>query len=218
MTMIHEFEKKCSVCGETSMHPVLMSTNSWGAPDLDLRPAPMQRDTMDTWLDECPHCGYVAPDLENETAISAQFLETEEYLTCEGNDFKNNLSKRFFRCYLISKSLNEPRSEFYALLHCAWTCDDADDELAVKIRKMSLDAFEKFETDDENEKKNLQILKADLLRRSLQFERLIDEYENFTIDDELLYSIIRFQLEHAIKKDGACYTVEDVVKEFNLKL
>ncbi len=64
MTIIDQFEKKCQVCGKTSMHPVLMSTNSFGYPDLDLRPAPMQRDTMDTWLDECPHCGYVASSLE----------------------------------------------------------------------------------------------------------------------------------------------------------
>lgn len=217
MTIIDQFEKSCPVCGKTSMHPVLMSTNSFGYPDLDLRPAPMQRDTMDTWLDECPDCGYVASSLENEPEVSLDFLKTDGYITCDGNDFKRDLSKRFYRHYLISKELNNHNSEFFALLHCAWTCDDAEDELAVKVRKMALKSFENYETENEDEKKNLQVMKADLLRRSLQFEELIEEYENFTSDDELIYFIVRFQLECAIKKDSGCYTVEDVVNEFNLK-
>lgn len=217
MTQIRNLEKKCSVCGETSMYPVLMSTNCWGYPDLDFRPAEMQRSTMNTWLDECPHCGYVARNIEHELNISPEILKTDEYLTCEGKDFKNNLSKRFYRSYLISKARNDYVSAFYMLLYCAWKCDDSQDELAVEIRKLAVAMLENIDAEDDDEKNRLQLIRADLLRRSLQFERLIEEYDDFKIEDEIMYSVIRFQLERAAKKDSACYTVEDVVEEFNLK-
>lgn len=76
--------------------------------------------------------------------------------------------------------------------------------------------MDKIEVENNEERDNLLIKKADLLRRSLQFERVIEEYKDFNSDDELLYSIIRFQLELAIKKDSGCYTVENVVKEYNI--
>ena len=217
MTQIRSIEKKCSVCGKTAMYQVLLSTNCWGYPDLDFRPAEMQRSTMNTWLDECPHCGYVAGNIEHELNISPEILKTDEYLTCEGKDFKNNLSKRFYRSYLISKARNDYVSAFYMLLYCAWKCDDSQDGLAVEIRKQAVALFEKIDASNDDEKNRLQLIRADLLRRSLQFERLIEEYDDFKIEDEIMYSVIRFQLERAAKKDGACYTVEDVVEEFNLK-
>lgn len=212
MTIINQFEKRCSVCGKTSMQPVLSSTNSWGYPDLDLRPAPMKRDTMNTWLMECPHCGYVAIRLENELKVSPNLLKSDEYLTCDGHDFKSDLSKRFYRHYLISKAKKDYRSMFFSLLHCAWTCDDADDRLAVEIRKKAADSIDLFEADGD-EKDNLKIMKADLLRRSLQFDRVADEFNDFRSDDDLLNSIIRFQIERALMKDSACYTVEHVKGE-----
>ena len=119
MTIITKIEIKCSVCGKTSQRAVMTSTNSWGRPDLDLRPAPMHRDTMNVWLMECPHCGYVAKGLNNELKTTSDILKSEEYLTCEGNDFESDLSKRFYRRYLISKAEKEYNSEFYSLLHCA---------------------------------------------------------------------------------------------------
>lgn len=206
MTIINQFEKRCSVCGKTSMQPVLSSTNSWGYPDLDLRPAPMKRDTMNTWLMECPHCGYVAIRLENELDVSPNLLKSDEYLTCGGHDFKSDLSKRFYRHYLISKAKKDYRSMFFSLLNCAWTCDDADDRLEVEIRKKAADSIDLFEADGD-EKDNLKIMKADLLRRSLQFDRVADEFNDFRSDDDLLNSIIRFQIERALMKDSACYTV-----------
>lgn len=212
MTIINQFEKRCSVCGKTSMQPVLSSTNSWGYPDLDLRPAPMKRDTMNTWLMECPHCRYVAIRLENELEVSPNLLKSDEYMTCDGHDFKSDLSKRFYRHYLISKAKKDYRSMFFSLLHCAWTCDDADDRLAVEIRKKAADSIDLFEADGD-EKDNLKIMKADLLRRSLQFDRVTDEFNDFRSDDDLLNSIIRFQIERALMKDSACYTVGHVKGE-----
>lgn len=59
---------------------------------------------MFAWLQECPHCGYVAVKLENELEVPVDLLKTDEYLTCEGNKFKSNLSEKFYKYHLISKA------------------------------------------------------------------------------------------------------------------
>ena len=120
MTIIRDIETECSVCGETTEQPVLMSTNSWGYPDLDLRPPEMQRATMHVWIQECPHCGYVAGDLSDELEISKDYLKCEEYKTCEGNDFKSDLAGRFYKRHMIARILYKifiAFSSYTILLH-----------------------------------------------------------------------------------------------------
>ena len=212
MTIIRNFNQTCAVCGETSQQPVMTSTSTLDYPDLDLRPAPMQRSTMFAWLQECPHCGYVASKLENELEVPADLLKTDAYLTCEGYDFKSDLSRRFYRHYLISKAENDYGSEFLSLLHCAWTCDDNDDELAVEMRKMALQSLNKIVPKSEGEKNYLQIIKVDLLRRTLQFDKVISEFKDVIMQEKIQNDIITFQIELAMKKDSECHNVKEVVK------
>ena len=207
------FDQTCSVCGQTSPQPVISSTSTLGYPDLDLRPSEMQRSSMFAWLAECPHCGYVATKLENELEAPADILKTDAYLTCEGNDFKSDLSRRFYKHYMISKAENDYGSEFLSLLHCAWTCDDNDDKLAVEIRKLALQSLEKIEAESDNERNNLMLMKADLLRRTEQFDKVITDFNDVILEDKLLNDIITFQIELAMNRDSDCHTVEDVLND-----
>ena len=211
MTIIREFEEKCSVCGKSSPHPVLMSTNSMGYADLDLRPPEMQRSTMNTWIKECPHCGYVASDLGDELKISKDFLKSEEYSTCDGYDFKSKLSERFYKRYLIAKQSNDALGCFLGLRNCTWKCDDYSDENAIAIRKIALTYIDELMGQEGEDKDTLLLIKLDFLRRSGEFEQLISEYENVAIGDELMDKIAQFQIQKALEKDTDCYTVKDVV-------
>ena len=213
MTMIREIDQKCSVCGKSSPQPVLMSTNSMGYADLDFRPPEMQRSTMNTWIRECPHCGYVASDLGDELKISKDFLKSSEYLTCDGYDFKAKLSELFYRSYLIAKQSNDVLGCFLALRNCAWKCDDLSDENAIAIRKLALTYLEELIENEDEDKETLLLIRSDFLRRSGEFEQLIREYENLTIGDELLDNIVKFQIQKAHEKDTGCYTVKDVVEQ-----
>lgn len=210
MTTMRNFDEKCSVCGETSPQPVLTSTNSWGYPDLDLRPAPMQRDTMSVWLAECPHCGYVAGDLSDESGISIDFLKSDDYLTCEGHDFISDLSKRFYRRYMISKETNDTAYCFFNLRNCAWACDDGNDELASEMRRLALPYLEEMIKENGEDKNNILLIKADFLRRMGEFDRMIDEFKDLILGDLKLDEIIQFQIMKAQEKDTSCYTGEDV--------
>ena len=211
MTMIEQIEMKCSVCGKTSPQPVLFSTNTMGYPDLDLRPAEMQRSTMSTWVLECPHCGYVSGQLDGEVKITEDFLKSEEYMSCDGHEFEGRLSRLFYKNYLIAKESGTSMGCFMNLQRCAWDCDDHEDDNAIDIRKKAIAYADELIGLDDEAKNNLLVIKSDLLRRSRQFDKLIEEYSNLRIGEEILDKIIQFEIEKAKEKDTNCYTVEDVI-------
>ena len=213
MTLIDFFEEKCSVCGKTSQQHVLLSTNSSGYSDLDLRPPEMQRSTMITWIHECPHCGYVASDLGDELKISKNFLKTEEYLTCDGFNFNSELSELFYKSFLIASQSGDAYDCFYSLRNCVWKCDDYEDEAAIAIRKLAIPYIDEIIRKDDENKNTFLVIKSDFLRRSGELEQLISEYENLTIGDEILDRIIQFQIQKALEEDTSCYTVGVVVEQ-----
>ena len=57
---------------------------------------------------------------------------------------------------------------------------------------------------------DLKVMKADLLRRSGEFDQVIEEYNDLSLDDSHLNKIIRFQVEKARQKDSKCYSLDDV--------
>ena len=203
MTQIFPSKITCPICENDFEIYLLASTNQMGAPDLDLRPPEMARSTMNTWTYECPHCSYVSADFDQTPEIKKEFLESDLYKTCDNLNFKNHLSEVFYRQYLISSDIKE---RFYSLLHCAWACDDAQDEKnAILMRNMCLDYVDLLDANDD-----MIILKADLLRRSNHFDELIKEYSTKSFKEDIYNKICDFQVEKALKKDNRCYTIEDV--------
>lgn len=210
-----QIEMECSVCGKTSEQWVLGSSNTLGYPDLDTRPPEMYRSTMKNWILECPHCGYVAKNLKEELKINEDYLKSNKYKTCNGINFKSDLSKNFYKRYLIESENSEDINAYFALLYCAWACDDSEDlENSKFTRQLAIELADKIIKDNKNSNddvENLIVMKADLLRRTGEFNQLIKDYEKLTLKDELLNKIIKFQVEKAYEKDNKCYTVEEVL-------
>ncbi len=69
MSTFREFKKKCTICGTESKFNIITSTNSFGSPDLDLRPPEMRRSTMWLWIQRCPCCNYVNYDVESISSV-----------------------------------------------------------------------------------------------------------------------------------------------------
>lgn len=205
-----DVKKRCYVCGKISEQTVLASTNQFGAPDLDLRPPEMARNTMWWWLEKCPYCGYVANDLSKQTTITKEWLKNNQYSSCDNRNFTCTLAETFYKHYLINVANNNSKSAFYAVLHTAWVCDDADDvDNAIHCRKKALEELSKFVVNND-EKETFLLMRADLLRRTGQFELLIKEYDGKVFSEELLNKIASFQVEKAKEQDTACYTVKDI--------
>lgn len=212
MSTFYECECKCAVCGATNTYHVIGSTSSFGAPDLDLRPPMMQRSTIVAWVQACPECGYVANEVSDPTKVTKEWLRSKQYLTCDGIRFSSDLAVNFYRRHLICLEEGDPEKAFYAVLHAAWICDDADDAAnAKRMRKLAVPMAGKLIEDGGKNKDNLLLIKADLMRRAGMFDELIEQYSSVSFREELLNKILKFQIAKAKNKDTACYTVQSVV-------
>ena len=80
MTTFLQEKLTCVICGSTSKHEMLGSTNTYGSPDLDLRPPEMHRSTMDYWVQECPFCGYVYSSIEKNVNKSNNTIPSKVYV------------------------------------------------------------------------------------------------------------------------------------------
>ena len=216
MSTMRDIPCICAVCGATHEYRILTSTNAFGSPDLDLRPPQMKRGTMPLWVQECPDCGYTAEDVSDPTQIPREYLQSEAYKTCGGIRFDKPLAGRFYRQHLILLWDQKFTEAFFAMLHAAWVCDDADDtENAVRCRDIAAELLEMYVLPAEQEKEYL-LLYADVLRRAGHFDKLLDKFSDTLLDNELHRKILAFEYVCADKKDAGCYTVEDAIKLYDL--
>lgn len=128
MTMHFISTANCVICGEECHNPVLASTNAFGTPDLDLRPPPMQRHTMGTWVQCCRDCGFVAADIEqnpysvDQSTIQA-LLQRPDYPPMGQPDGTWQLGN-FERQALLEQWAGSRAAEADAWRHAAWCADD----------------------------------------------------------------------------------------------
>lgn len=213
MTMIIKQKYKCAICGTTNEFGFVVSTNSFGSPDLDLRPAGMARFILDYQIQECPNCGYVSTTISDTSSVTSDWLNTEEYISCDGIAFKTVLARKFYKQYKISLYEKRYNEAFWALLHTAWACDDKNDvPNAAYCRKLAVPFISKLIDQTSGEKaEELHIMKVDILRRAGMFDTLLCEYSTYVFENERMKKILAFQLARARKKDMFCYTVENAI-------
>jgi len=216
MSRIIPITKKCALCNREHEYRELASTNSFGACDLDLRPPEMKRSTMPLWVEQCPFCGYVSSDIsklpigESKVNQVKEFISKESFKCVEEKAFASKLACKFYKQYMLGREFGNKEQAFYALLHAAWSCDDENDKNnAIICRKTALEFLE-FLILNDKDNENLRLQKADLLRRSGDFDAVIQQYNGEKFSNELLNKIVRFQIEKSKLKDDACYTVADV--------
>ena len=230
MSTFRQVSKYCSVCG-SRVETFEYSTNQFGSPDLDLRPPPMERDTMPLWIQKCPSCGYTARDIsvyKNEDVPHGLFrflkkpkdnketdrayLASEEYIHCEGLPITSPQCKRFYQYYLLGKKHRIIHEQIAGLLYAIWTCDDeGETELAKSLRRKAVQILDTVSSDNDMEQERNLLLRADLLRRSGQFQKLSDEYRDVSFKVEINRKILRFELLCAQKRDSDCYTVKQAL-------
>lgn len=214
---------KCSVCDTESTHTVINSTNAFGAADLDLRPPEMQRSTMPFWVQECPECGYVSSVVSDESELDSEtlksLLKSEAYLSCDDVNFKSGLAKRFYRYYMLMIHEGNVRAAMFALLHAAWSCDDENDKDNARIcREKAIPLASQIVGAGLHDSENVNMIRADMMRRAGQFDELIREYESVKMkgdarnDPEILNRVLKFQIERAKEHNDRRYTVKEALK------
>ena len=219
MTTMARSSRVCAICGAVTQINELTSTNAFGYADLDFRPPEMQRSTMSCWVQRCPQCGYVAGDIGKPTELVDeihQILRSKDYNSCGGISFRTQLGKLFYRQYVLL-SAQKKKNAVYAIHSAAWCCDDdRDEENARKCRLLALEMIPASVLEEDTKESNIfALIRADLLRRTGQFEEVISDYSDvhFT-GDKAFDSIAKYQVELSKNRDANCHTVGDAIARF----
>ncbi len=202
-------KKTCGNCRRRVSLNALGSTNAFGSPDLDLRPPPMQRYTMQTWVEVCPHCGYVGDDIAAKPHFDPSYLTCEAYQACDGIPFSTELAKDFYRNALLLLLKSDLRGAYQNLHYTAWCCDDSrDTENAIACRRRMDELYAKLPSASQEDPSSV-IRHIDVLRRAKLFDKAISLCDAFVSDDAFLHSLVEFERKKAHEADVAVYTVAD---------
>ncbi len=114
----------CAVCGTESRQVLFRAAAPEQAPDLDLRPGQPLRGTMGRWLQQCPNCGYSAPDITQAHPAAAQAVGGANYRALLNDASHPPLARRFLAWALVLEETGALHAAAEATLQAAWTADD----------------------------------------------------------------------------------------------
>jgi hypothetical protein len=217
MTTLFRETKTCFVCGNKSEHTAIGSTNSFGSPDLDLRPPEMQRSTMPHWIQRCPTCGYCAASIAEGPEIAKEIVRSPDYLAQRDDPAFPWLADNFLCSSLIQAADSKESAAGWDALHAAWTCDDQAAEKAEFCRRKAIVLFIAARAKGQpfaKERTTEDLLLADLYRRSTQFDEVEGVCANGLAQrpHQLMAVVFLAQRQLARGRDSKRYTVADAQK------
>ncbi|WP_211875951.1 hypothetical protein [Plastoroseomonas arctica] len=123
--------RRCAVCGQESRQPLHRPGPPEQAPDLDLRPGEPMRGTMARWLQQCPQCGYAAPDITRAHPAAAAVVAAAPFRALLAEGGHPPLARRFLAWACVLEETGALHAAAEATLQAAWVADDlAQPELA----------------------------------------------------------------------------------------
>ena len=114
----------CAVCGTGSRQPPFRPNPPEQAPDLDLRPGEPVRGTMARWLQQCPHCGYAAPNIAKAHPAAAQAVAAAPFRALLADASHPPLARRFLAWAHVLEETGALHAGAEATLQAAWVADD----------------------------------------------------------------------------------------------
>lgn len=213
---------QCANCGHTNEFMDWASTNSFGSPDLDTRPAEDYRFSMNQMLvKKCEECGYCNADIEQISENMRDVITSNLYREQLNNKEFTEKANEFLCKSILLESINEIEQSAWASLHAAWNCDDSDKYVQSKYcRKNAIRLFQlantiaplNFEKQGE-----YPALLIDLLRKTEQFEEAhkICNLRLEKEDDEIIRKVLFYQNQLIDVKDVKTYTIENAIEYYD---
>ena len=115
---------RCGVCGTESRHPPFRPNAPEQPPDLDLRPGEPVRSTMARWLQQCPGCGYCAPDITRAHPAAAEAVRAAPFRALLADTSIPPLARRFLAWALVLEEAGALHASAEATLQASWVADD----------------------------------------------------------------------------------------------
>lgn len=210
MTTYMTLEVVCASCGKKSEQLELGSTSEFGSMDLDLRPPRMRRSTMECWLQQCPHCGWVAQDLEEKVGDERQIMSSSAYVSIRRDKSIPKLARRFLCMSVIEAERGECAAAFSEALYAAWVADDVGHRQGARdwrLRAAELLRRKPIPTPE------LRVQLLDVLRRAGDWDAaraLAVELKAEGLANPM-DRIVAFQAEAIDREDAGCFTLEQVL-------
>ncbi len=117
---------RCGVCGTESRQPPFRPAPPEQPPDLDLRPGEPVRSTMARWLQQCPACGYAAPDIAEVHPAAAEAVRAAPFRALLADASIPPLARRFLASALVLEETGALHAAAERTLQAAWVADDLD--------------------------------------------------------------------------------------------
>lgn len=217
MTNYGRVKRKCHKCKKTSTVICLVSTNAFGASDLDCRPPEMRRSTMRAWIEKCEHCGYCSPNIESENGLTIEFIQSEEYQSILNNSELPSLCIEFLCWAKCAEKLENYGDAAMAYVHASWVCDDhfsPNSNESIEQRKKAINCLLLAHQNGQKaiqSEKNDELLLIDLYRRTSQFDSAIKTAEeNFNLDGkDFIEKIAAYQIQLSKEKDNDVHKVSE---------
>lgn len=217
MTTLYEKMARCAVCGTESKYTVIVSTNSFGSPDLDTRPPEMGRSTIFAWVQRCPECGYCASDIRHAPPLTDTIIHDQGYIRQLIDEKFPELANSFLCQAFIEEISGDYAEAAWYIIYASWACDDAENkESAHKCRTKAVDMIIKAVANGQDfvEPHGAETaIQADLLRRAgriAEARTLIAEKLD-TISDEIISKILVYQDGLLSKGDEECHTIAEAI-------
>jgi hypothetical protein len=115
---------RCGVCGTESRQPPFRRGAPEQPPDLDLRPGEPLRSTMPRWLQQCPGCGYCAPDITRAHPAAVEAVRAAPFRALLADNAIPPLARRFLAYGLVLEESGAMHASAEATLQAAWVADD----------------------------------------------------------------------------------------------
>jgi tetratricopeptide (TPR) repeat protein len=217
MTTTLKADVVCGVCGERNPQVHIASTNSFGSPDLDLRPPEMQRSTIVHGVHRCPSCGCCARDLSKVPGSARSLIDSTEYRAQLTHvDFPELAN--MFACYaMILEAEGDYPGATWARINAAWACDDTRQaEAAIQCRNEAIRLAHivrerRLNLKDEPDADHA--ILVDLLRRAGRFDEALDEADAAisSAKEQTVRAVLLYQKGLIAKSDAATHTVADAI-------
>lgn len=201
-----EKEFKCAVCGEKSVHEVIVEQEAPAeAPDLDMRPGEPVRSGIKYWVSKCPACGYCNSSIEIPVKFTKEYLESSNY-----NKAGDDLAGRFMKKSLACEKNSQWEEALKSCMYAAWVCDDeGDNERATECRRAAVRIYDTHGAAFKGSA-DIKLLVADLLRRSGAHDRVIRDYKGERFGSGLIMAITEYEVSLAEQGDSACHKATEV--------
>lgn len=192
---------------------------------------------MGDWVQECPACGYCAPDLAKLVAGADDVIRSADYQAARKPGTPRLVSK-FQRWAMLAEAAGDTKALAEALRSCAWAADDAhDDKLAAKFRVLAAEKYESFLATqvppapalrNPESRRGIRLggfvdpgameaVTADLWRRAKQWDRarLAAECGLAAGAAKVVKSVLEFEIYLVGQKDAGCYAVDDISNKYS---